>query len=1478
MSVSSLPEWKQLLLERKRREEEERERREREEEERLLSMPAWKRGIIQRRRAKQEGGGERDPEKEREGGYQVVDSGDSESYILSPTSSDVNIILEPESPRYDPQTVRAFGRVSVENIGPVRQNPFIRSQNSWRKNKGLEKAVNDQEKATDGERGQNRSHERDLIREREIEVKAERFRDRIEDRERDRSIGRESAKFRGGEGDKDNMRTAKEGLRDTDNTLFPLAPGVRTIKAENIIIIEKERRGSEREENDRETIVERERETLEMEEDGKEGGGEKRGMKMGLRDILAGGGCVTEIRATEVLIIKPGAEDRSKGARFGIDGEEDQGTREGEGQGQEVQGRNRSSSSEDTVTDKRDRLREPRWAQDHMQCWREMADMKEPAVWLKPQENELSSRSNTDNSGLLERGGRVSQLLSKFGERPKPPSRSKSSECFVRPSRVKERPSVEGSSDDLSPGEEVQEEDADRGLLKRSRSFSHRVIFARENGSLDVGYHDSKTVERVFSSNCRTEEHPERGTKPRVLLRWKHGDKKINPVAKSDLKVERSVDRQSGIDGDSVKKAVNDMVTTHKAEVHREGPVGSAVKMTQDEGFTMASVKNTEGIAFARKVSIRQEGKEKATGSETKGNENVTNRASEKSEEQITEIDIREREMEREKMIQREKEWERQIELQIEEKKQRNSWRMEAESKPLQCMCVQSSEIVNSVYVPNSPSRVLPAAIDLLTVPRSPTVKEAGIIGRPDWDCAESQEHILSQMVLSQHTEELISKIGRVKDKRPDRENRRMTQTCVYVGTNMTGIQESQHTDSPKDEVVKNSITQPLPNSYSGIMYKDESMVLKSPKQCVSVGQPTDLDEIQIPRTVFFGVDMALERPRPRIPSSADGPEDGGTGGEPESWGAGRPLTRIESLREKIRQHELERQRISRATEAKDVESRGNRERDWSTDAEMGKDRWRDLAHERAVEERRKMGWEMEGGENETAEWRQEEPSLLSASQFDVTQEPSVSRANPQLPVPLSLSQLLVAEEQDRSVYIETSVEVFSDHTEDIEVEELTQHVEDLTSDQVWRHQDSDRPKGVDEGEGEDREELRDEDYLPPSQTSSPTSSLSPSPPLPHSLGAMSRIYNLKTVGSRAGLCISERPVEVVSHKPLPQEDYRPFHKKNTQEPTHPQEGQGDCDKPEHPWELSNESLSVLSVQRQVEQLRLREQEVRRQTVGERQAEKSDKKTQQHQFQHIDGPTRDRSSPTGPRTPPTPREQPKPTQSKAFCGPSPENARKHLERPTAPVPPSPPLTLSPSPTRTPSPSPSPSPSPPIISIRSASSGPGKRGTTITITPRKPAGAPAAAAAAAAASPSGSPRSKQAGQTQTPAPNGTGDGGKKRYPTAEEIQVIGGYQNLEKSCLVKSRGTAHKGVKVCFDEAQLEQVCEYPSENSLLASFPPSPMLGSNAGREEERGRGQKEEEEDEDEEESGIYRNLASGRGRVLRVGQCPPHLNKQIR
>uniref|UniRef100_A0A667XCN6 Phostensin/Taperin PP1-binding domain-containing protein n=1 Tax=Myripristis murdjan TaxID=586833 RepID=A0A667XCN6_9TELE len=139
MSVSSLPEWKQLLLEKKRREEEERERREKEEEEKLASMPAWKRGIIERRRAKQEGLGQ---------------------------------WLDAET--------KPLSQVSVETIVPVHENPFIRTQSGWRKGRDAEKAAegNEQEaevvQTTESGRGT------------DIELKIERFRDRNEGREGER--------------------------------------------------------------------------------------------------------------------------------------------------------------------------------------------------------------------------------------------------------------------------------------------------------------------------------------------------------------------------------------------------------------------------------------------------------------------------------------------------------------------------------------------------------------------------------------------------------------------------------------------------------------------------------------------------------------------------------------------------------------------------------------------------------------------------------------------------------------------------------------------------------------------------------------------------------------------------------------------------------------------------------------------------------------------------------------------------------------------------------------------------------------------------------------------------------------------------------------------------------------------------------------------------------------------------------------------
>lgn len=78
-------------------------------------------------------------------------------------------------------------------------------------------------------------------------------------------------------------------------------------------------------------------------------------------------------------------------------------------------------------------------------------------------------------------------------------------------------------------------------------------------------------------------------------------------------------------------------------------------------------------------------------------------------------------------------------------------------------------------------------------------------------------------------------------------------------------------------------------------------------------------------------------------------------------------------------------------------------------------------------------------------------------------------------------------------------------------------------------------------------------------------------------------------------------------------------------------------------------------------------------------------------------------------------------------------------------------------------------------------------------------------------------------------------------------------------------------KVCFDEDQLEQVCEYPSETSMLA-YSPYPH---------DAWRLQGEEAQDEETEVEGgtimskSTKNVGIATKRGLRVGQCHPLLKK---
>ncbi|KAF4081743.1 hypothetical protein AMELA_G00164960 [Ameiurus melas] len=359
------------------------------------------------------------------------------------------------------------------------------------------------------------------------------------------------------------------------------------------------------------------------------------------------------------------------------------------------------------------------------------------------------------------------------------------------------------------------------------------------------------------------------------------------------------------------------------------------------------------------------------------------------------------------------------------------------------------------------------------------------------------------------------------------------------------------------------------------------------------------------------------------------------------------------------------------------------------------------------------------------------------------------------------------------------------------------------------------------EREKEREEDLLGEDYIPPSQSSSSFSS--PSPPLAHTQPTMSRIYNQKPVTSRANVCITERNLDIQAH--------------SGGVVTIRSGGQFTPGPPKKQTEIS----SLRSVQRKVEQLPLKEQEVRRQNDGE--ASQRQNACETCQDQNLDMQK---------------------SQTHTISKPSSEpRAQIHLPQVSTSTTKS--INAQIEPTVK-------SSSTPLFTIRSASGGPGKRGTTITITPRKsvPSRTPVSSVttpkvpSSSVTTPKESsssvttPKESSSSVTTPKAPSSKPELQKKRYPTAEEIEVIGGYQNLERSCLVKNRGSP-KMVRVCFDDSQLECVCTYLSETSLLEEEGSS----DDFRRTEEK----KEENDEEEEDDDGV---IGGGRGmkRVLRVDE----------
>ncbi|XP_043533809.1 phostensin-like [Chiloscyllium plagiosum] len=125
--MTSPPQWKVQLLERKRRDEEEGRRREKEEQERLARIPAWKREIIERRRARLWPGSSPS---------EIPAEGQAGPSLTGCTAKTGTDGTEPEAC----VAVATDGVVVWENIGPLCQNHFIQREKQRKSGLELEQA------------------------------------------------------------------------------------------------------------------------------------------------------------------------------------------------------------------------------------------------------------------------------------------------------------------------------------------------------------------------------------------------------------------------------------------------------------------------------------------------------------------------------------------------------------------------------------------------------------------------------------------------------------------------------------------------------------------------------------------------------------------------------------------------------------------------------------------------------------------------------------------------------------------------------------------------------------------------------------------------------------------------------------------------------------------------------------------------------------------------------------------------------------------------------------------------------------------------------------------------------------------------------------------------------------------------------------------------------------------------------------------
>ncbi len=220
---------------------------------------------------------------------------------------------------------------------------------------------------------------------------------------------------------------------------------------------------------------------------------------------------------------------------------------------------------------------------------------RERGVWFSMQ---ITSRTVTQKAERIlnhKEGGLqsvvvgVSQLLSKFGEHTKlqfAPRALSASTTRQEPGQIQHR--------DLFVQEDQSTEETDtsptfRVVPKRSFSFSDRVVCQQETRDSEEKT-DFKVVERSYSDRrVKTRVTDQSGSKPKVTRRC--GRPKPDEVMHEKRQKERKVENQRN---DSVRGETEEWTSN----------------IDGGEGFTVASVKIPEGVAFARRVPIKQDGRE----------------------------------------------------------------------------------------------------------------------------------------------------------------------------------------------------------------------------------------------------------------------------------------------------------------------------------------------------------------------------------------------------------------------------------------------------------------------------------------------------------------------------------------------------------------------------------------------------------------------------------------------------------------------------------------------------------------------------------------------------------------------------------------------------------------------------------------------------------------------------------------------------